>query len=422
MGLGILEIIVLLVLCALVIAALRNPSWKTLVALPLGILVLLGTATMLFSLAAPRYRAVPSARVEFQNSSFEQKVFSGLDDHSLQVPTASRGVLSDMGGPSGLGRLFLIVPVMLAIGLFVTIPILCSKWIKEHRSLVIPAVCVAAVSFVVVANVAAFSFFLSRSSTEEARRAQIVHQLRAIGESLHQSSTHDNAVPVAAVQPVVSQSAEDSESAADAAASTLAGSETGATSESPAATEATADAALAPVELPDWIRGHELEINDLTRSPVLLASEQWSTVQESEVQIEQLASVAVLHQLRQQRPDLDGWRPNNDFLHQSGALRQRFVEQTSLKVGEFESPMYRSYWQVAVTPQVSDMAYSQWKATAIEKRVIGLGGGAAAITLVFAAIAAGLRIDLATSGRYRRHLFAAVGFITSLGAGIVLFS
>lgn len=425
MGLGIVEIIILLVVCALVIAALRNPSWKTLVALPLGILLLLGTATIVWSLAAYRVHDVPNARVEMQNLRLEQHPSSWRDHF---VSEAGAGVSSPVPGPKGLKMLFLIVPVMLAVALFVTIPILGRKWISEHRAIVIPAVCILGVAFVALSAVGSVGVYVARASVvsaDDVRRTEIASRLREIGESLHQKSAREKTVPVVAVQPAASESDENSESAAEAAAAASGSSDIGTTAETPVAANtpaaATAEATPPPAALPDWIRGHELEINDVTRTPILLASEQWSSVPESEVQIEQLAEVAILQQLQLQRPDLDGWRPNNDFIHQSGAIRQRFVEQTSLKVGEVEMPMYRSYWQLAVTPQVNDMAYQEWKATAIERRILWLGGGAGGLTLLFGAIAAALRIDASRSSRYRgRTVAAAVGIVAMLGAAAAL--
>jgi hypothetical protein len=221
-------------------------------------------------------------------------------------------------------------------------------------------------------------------------------ELHAIGESFHTAAP----VPEAAPEP-----------GRPAAPTEVHAADSG---ESDVAVTVDAETQPTPVELPDWVKRADRYFNRLDRDPAVVVSDEWATVAESEAQLEALAAAAIARQLQMQGASTPGWLPSRDFIHQSGALQQRFVEETTLKVGEFESPMYRSYWQVAVTPGVRDKAYSQWKRFAVDQRLAWLGGGTAGITLLFAMIAAMLRFDSATSGRYRRHMFAAVGISTTL--------
>ncbi|MBL8849239.1 MAG: hypothetical protein JNG89_06125, partial [Planctomycetaceae bacterium] len=106
-----------------------------------------------------------------------------------------------------------------------------------------------------------------------------------------------------------------------------------------------------------------------------------------------------------------------DLIHQSGAIINRHIQQTSLKVGEFESPMYRSYWQLDYNAALADRAYAAAKNVAVQHRVSGLGVGAVALTLLFGVVAAALRVDSSTGGRYRGRLALAAVSLCAAAAG-----
>jgi hypothetical protein len=210
------------------------------------------------------------------------------------------------------------------------------------------------------------------------------------------------------------------EEPAAALADTAADSDTAATS----AVETPAEAAPAAVELPDWITAFAKNPIDFNATgTTVLISDQWATVQESEQQLEAQAALLLAQRLRFEHPETSGWRPTNDLIHQTTAITQRFVEPTTLRVGEFDAPMYRSYWQLEYTPGFASAAYSAWKQFAVQQRLWWLGGGTVGLTILFGLAAAALRIDSATGGRYRGRLtFAAVGFCTTLGAAVLLLS
>jgi hypothetical protein len=153
----------------------------------------------------------------------------------------------------------------------------------------------------------------------------------------------------------------------------------------------------------------------------VLRSDAWSSEEESEQQLETLAQTLVARRFRQDHPELSGWQPPVDIIHQSGAITQRHVEQTSLKVGEFESPMYRTYWQLDYNAALADRAYAAAKDLAVQHRVSGLGVGAIALTLLFGLVAAALRVDSSTGGRYRgRLIFSAVGIVATVAAALLM--
>jgi len=377
---------ILLIACAVAISILRRPDRKIAVPAAMAALLLGIGCVLLVAPQMSRHAAIRATPIDPNWSSHPDPVrhvsMRPYPDPHLYFGNGQPVYSHTVQGPEGMKRLFLIIPTMLAIALCVTFPILGRKWILRHDRAVTILLRTLVVGLPLTA-IAIFGLYFMRSTqwVAASQQAQLVATDRAIAATL------DRIHPI--LQP-----------AADATAA-----------------DRPADAATPRVELPEWIRNQEAEINHIDRNPAVLASEQWSSVQESEIQMEELAAAAVAHQLRQFRPGLSGWNPDKSFIHQSGAIRQRFVEQTSLKVGDFESPMYRAYWQVAVTPQASDLAFAQWKAETVERRVIWLGAGAGALTLLFAAIAAALRIDVGMFRRYRgRTVAAAVGMLTMLGA------
>jgi len=407
---SVLLIMIMLVACVLVIAALRRASWKTLAALPLGLL-LLGIVGVLLLRPTSSFTYVPHASVEVQNWSI---------DHFGSVMHNEDRTRGD--GAVHLKAAMIVLPMLFGIAVCVAILILCRKWIARNAGVLIPIAGIGSICALAGGMLSGAYLVWNTQMTEResALRAQKVQELRALGESLHHHSLHD------LQGGVISTSAD--EPAEPLPSNTVLAVATDVAIADPAATAAeTPDAATetpatAPTpELPEWARGETVDSRSLRQgvhqNPVTLKSDQWSSVQETEVQLEAMAMRALRQQLQMERGSTFHWEPSVDFIHQSGAIQQRFVEQTSLKVGEFESPMYRSYWQVAATPHVSELAHAQWKATAIEERLIWLGAGAAALTLLFAGTAASLRIDAATGGRYRRRYTAATVALISLAVG-----
>jgi hypothetical protein len=397
----------LLGVCALVIATLRKPSWLTLLAIPFGLLLLLGVGTVAWSVAVPRHVSyVPDARVEAQNWQIEQ---AGSVMHNR-----------DRSGPVSASvppRWIIVVPLLLGVAACVTVLALNRKWIAQHANFVLPVLVLGLAGL--LATGVAFLHDARMVSSEQLVREQHLQNLRMIGEALHRRSSEVSLPSADFNSHNVQDAAQQEEILTDAA---YGGAVDTSVDSSKAVDSAEEAPASAPTpELPEWARGETVDWRELPegvhQNPVVLKSDQWSSVQESEIQMEAMAARALEQQLRVPYGSSFNWEPSTDFIHQSGAIQQRFVEQTSLKVGEFETPMYRSYWQVAATPHVSDLAQKEWKAAAVQERLTMLGAGAAVLTLLFAGGAAGLRFDSATSGQYRRRLAAAAVAVGALAAG-----
>lgn len=163
-------------------------------------------------------------------------------------------------------------------------------------------------------------------------------------------------------------------------------------------------------ELPDWIRdaAHEPPHPDATT--LVLASDQWATVDEAERQLSAETARIMARRLHVQHPQSTGWFPSADLVGRTAAVTRRFVEQTTLPVGTFNPVIYRAYWQVEFSPEVSEIVLTEWKQHAIRQRLGWLAAAATAMTCILGTLAACFRIDLATAGRYRRRLLlAAIG-------------
>lgn len=395
MSLNFAAIVALLVVCtvviATVIAAVRKPSWVTLLAVPFGLLVLLSIGTVTWSVAAPRYVAhQPDLGMGGHDVHLQQG-----DAFRMNHPPTSLS-------PDLFARWVMIgIPVMIGIALAVGIPVLCRKSIARHGNVVLPAL--ALLGLGIVGVVIGGLFFVRTASLIDAPTLSVYETFNHVPAAL----------PPTVVTPPVAAMTDDAFDA-EAVHSTA-----GSLSAETQSTTATEGGEASP-ELPVWARGETIDVRELHngvhQNTVVLVSDQWSSVQESEVQLEAMTARALQQQLLMDR-GLYQWQPSKDFVHQSGAIQQRFVEQTSLKVGEFDTPMFRSYWQVSATPHVSELAMQEWKAAAVEERLTMLGAGAAILTLLFAGGAAGLRFDSATSGRYRRRMAAAVVAVGALAAG-----
>lgn len=416
MAVNLVNIIVLLGACAAVIAILRKPQRLKWVAVPFAILVLLGAIGIVIALLAPRHRIVPAQEVSTYDPVFETFNANAKDgrimwNQTVQPPSATWAKLALLSGVA-------LVP-MIGFVLFAS-----RKWIARNAGVLVPIAGVAMAGLLLAGVFVGGSMAWNDHMTtrEAAVRSQRAAELRAIGEAQRQRFFEETTryVNATATQESVEATPVEVPTAVAEAATT----EPAPAGEN--ADDAATDSAIAAAvpELPEWARGETVDLKKLHeavhQNPVVLKSDEWSSKEEAEVQLNAMAARAVQQQLRSQK-GID-WLPSKDFLQRSGAILQRHVEQTSLKVGAFETPMYRTYWQVSATPHVCSLAETEWKSTEVKARLAMLGAGVAALTLLFAGGAAGLRLDSATSGRYRRHMFAAAGFVTTMGAALALLS
>ena len=468
-GFSIIGIVVLLAACAAVITILRRPKARKWVAVPAAMFVLLvGIVIAIRFAQSPRpitYAPVgiesswsDNSRWSIEHSQAQQAAFArqlaankaSIERQRAAIASqidANRAVIERQraaskrqrdalarqgssieriraGAPGSYtayqvpswAKLFLIgVAGMAVLAVGVTL-FAGRKWIARHTGIVVPLVAVAGALCLLL--VAGMFTYVSRveAVAAEHRRANLAEELRVIGKSMHrEAQAAEERIALRSSPPVVI--IEDNLAGESAATvNDQSRSDEGPVDETAAAVD-DAEAGPVPVELPGWVQDHQDNINEFGHDPILLASEQWATVEECESQLEAIAAVAVAQQLQAQKPQLSGWTPSVDFLHQSGAIQERFVEETSLQVGEEEMPMYRSYWQVAVTPQVGDLAFAQWKDSAVDQRLVWLGAGAGGLTFVFALLAGLLRIDSATNGRYRGRLaLGTAGLCIALAA------
>lgn len=395
MGIGVVEMLVFLGVGALAFLAVRKSSWKSLVAVPLAMLVLLGSLTIVWSVVAPRQvyyppydfvvPAIETSRYDPVYQTFNANVLPGRAAlNPSHVQHASVPTLSVIG----LGGLFV-------IGVLAAAAVAGRRVIAGNDKLVVALLAVVG-AFAVLLTVGLLLFVGGTWVSYAPMRQMTATELRPPPPPPVAVAVTD----VATIDPT-----------ADAAEPEAAVSEA---------------AVTPPADLPEWARTDAVSNRDLRewapRNPAVLVSDEWSSVPESEVQLEAMAAHALRQQLQLDHGPSFDWRPSNDFIHQSGVIQRRFTRQTTLKVGEFEPPMYQTYWEVSATPQVSHLAEVAWRGELAERRLKFLGGGVAGLTLLFASIAGVLRFDAATGGRHRRRVAAAtVAGVAAIAGTAMLF-
>ncbi|MBL8850914.1 MAG: hypothetical protein JNG89_14645, partial [Planctomycetaceae bacterium] len=378
MGIGLVELVVLAAAAAGIFALVRKASWKTLIAVPLGILLLLGAASIFWALAA---RSVVHTEVWTQPATWSPSPQWTYDNPHVTIESApwNKG--------ASVGTLLLELLVFLSLPILATVVYMSRKWIARNANVLVPLGVVAALGLAFVAVPVALYLPMRMQAAEEVRRATSVENLRAMGEAMHRSEPRVAVIPedlVPPPQPLVVEAVDvpkiDDLTIHEPATETI---------EAVEATEGT-PAETPPViaELPEWARVSSDVPADLSAGPTVLRSDEWSSVEESELQLEKVAQTLIARRFRQEHPELSGWQPPVDIIHQCGAITQRYVEQTSLKVGEFESPMYRTYWRLDYNAALADRAYAAAKNLAVQHRLSALGIGVIALTLLFGLVAA----------------------------------
>ena len=414
MGIGLIEIVVLAAVLAGIIALARKASWKTLIALPIGILLLLSAASIVWALAA---RSVVHTNVWTQQTTGSPTAHWVSDHERLTAQTVAWNPGVSMGT-----TLLLELLVIFSLPMLATILYLSRKWIARNANVLIPLGAIGALVLVFVALPIGLYLPMRMQAAEEVRRAETAERLRAMGEAMHRTSTQNAFVATPEVlavpqPPLVAEAVEiptiDSLTVNEPVTET--------TDTGEAIVQLPAENPPVIANLPEWARAAEDHPADLSAGPTVLRSDAWSSVEESEQQLEKLTQTLVARRFQQGHPELSGWQPPVDIIHQSGAITQRHVEQTSLKVGEFESPMYRTYWQLDYNAALADRAYAAAKERTVQARVSELGIGAVALTLLFGLVAAALRVDSSTSGRYRgRLIFSALGIVATVAAALLM--
>lgn len=135
-------------------------------------------------------------------------------------------------------------------------------------------------------------------------------------------------------------------------------------------------------ELPDWRLNpprNERTLG-LGGSQQVLISQQYATVEEAQAQLYESLLSEATRVVWHSWPETSGWSPTRADLDSSGVIAERIIETYSLKVGEFENPVYRVSWLVKFDPVVNHSLLTSWRPTEAEHRARWMLGVLAAVS------------------------------------------
>ena len=122
--------------------------------------------------------------------------------------------------------------------------------------------------------------------------------------------------------------------------------------------------------------------------------------------------------LYMQRPEMRGWRPDQQLMQQYAVYRNHHIEEPP-KYGRLNISRHRYYLQVRLWPGLIEKMEPSWKAEVRNTRVAQLGLGFGFLTLIVGTASTYLRVDNATRGNHRGKLKAAAIATIATGAAVV---
>lgn len=136
---------------------------------------------------------------------------------------------------------------------------------------------------------------------------------------------------------------------------------------------------LPVAELPEWRKNPPQE-GVSGQSKYVLTSQQFATVDEAEAELFQSVTTDIQSGFGELWPQTRGWIPSRSDIESSGLITEKVVETIPLKVGEFETPVYRASWLVEFRPAVHEALQARWRPLEAERRSHWLLAGLAGIT------------------------------------------
>ena len=135
---------------------------------------------------------------------------------------------------------------------------------------------------------------------------------------------------------------------------------------------------------PAWVETGDRTIS-ADEQLVVLSSTLWSTAEEAAAELRPRAATLVRRDFEQRHPLLierASPRLLTDDRLIEAALKRRFLEPVEQDFGTFSSPMYRLWWQIAISPLVRTELYPDWKRGVVGTRVLAIGVALALLTLI----------------------------------------
>lgn len=209
--------------------------------------------------------------------------------------------------------------------------------------------------------VAALTMSGVQKHREDSRRVELHKHLQTIGHSSHRPATQ---VQRAAMEP-----------STPTIPSTLAGP-------TPKKIEHLigSSAPLAVAELPAWRKNPPREgSTEQGWSKYVLSSQQFATIEEAEAELFRTVIADVQSGFAHHWPETRGWVPTREDVISSSLITEKVIETFSLKVGEFENPVYRVSWLVQFRPEANQALHARWSPLEAERRshwILGILAGA----------------------------------------------
>lgn len=141
----------------------------------------------------------------------------------------------------------------------------------------------------------------------------------------------------------------------------------------------------------------------------VLASQPWATIEEAENELAQRTTHELAAYFRHVSPDVSSFVIPRSLVEDTGVVSRRCHVTESLKVGEYEEPIYRVFWELDYDDNVAQVLQTSWEQQTIRQRLTWLAGGVGLLTILLGAFGAYSRLNAATDGRYQGRLRLATG-------------
>lgn len=168
--------------------------------------------------------------------------------------------------------------------------------------------------------------------------------------------------------------------------------------------------------LPDWTT----QTGETDGVPRVIATTPFATASDAEAEALELLGRELAAAFSEDHPEADGWTPSVEAVRQLGVIGRRAIEESTLEVGEFAEPVFRSFVEIVPPNDLGAQLAAAWRADTVSSRLVLVGGVMGFLTLLFASLAASLRIDEATRGRYRKQLTGGTAAVWIAAAGLAM--
>lgn len=164
-------------------------------------------------------------------------------------------------------------------------------------------------------------------------------------------------------------------------------------------------------ERPDWAAETERMDGIEWNHTRVLASQPWATIDEAEAELARRTTQELAAYLRHTTPEASSFTIPLSLVEDTGIVARRCLVTESMQIGEFSEPIHRVYWELEYDPEVSHVLTASWREQVVERRLIWLGGGVGALTVLLGSLGVYSRLNEATGGRYRGRLRVAAGAV-----------